>query len=532
MTNSIDELEDAPLILAVGTNTTESHPVIGLRVKKAVSKGSRLIVVDPRKIELVDFAHRWLRLDIGSDIALFNSMANVIISEDLHDPEFVSKRTEGFEELRDFVRAYTPEYAESITGVPREEIIQAAREYATAERAAIIYTLGVTEHSCGVHNVQSLANLALLCGNFGRQNAGVNPLRGQNNVQGAGDAGCLPTVLPGYQRVGLKEAREKWEREWQVTLDPHPGVTKLSALDSILAGEMRAVYIMGENTVVSDANASKARQALEAVEFLVVQDLFLSETAAMADVVLPAASFAEMDGTFTNTERRVQRVRKAIEPVGDSKPDWQILCELALKMDYQMSYSDVSEVWDELARNTPILAGINYQRIEECGIQWPCPTLDHPGTQYLHKDVFVTEKGTFQPVPHVPVAEPPDDNFPLILTTGRRRPSYHSSTQTGRAKGFELLSPHELLEVSPEDAVKLKVSDGEMVAVSSRRGSLQVRVKITERSPAGVVFMSFHHPDEAMTNLLTTDDHDPITETAEYKACAVRVCKLTESRTK
>ncbi len=527
MSNSIEELENAPVILAVGTNTTESHPVIALRVKKAVAKGSKLIVVDPRKIELTQFAHRWLPLKLGTDIALFNSMAHVIIREGLYDRKFVSERTEAFEPFSEFVQSYAPEYAESVTGVSKDEIVEAAREYATAERASIIYTLGVTEHSCGVHNVQSLANLALLCGNFGKESAGVNPLRGQNNVQGAGDAGCLPAYLPGYQRVGMKEAREKWEREWQVTLDPHPGVTKLTALDQILSGEIRAVYIMGENTVVSDANASKSLQALESVEFLVVQDLFLTETAQLADVVLPAACFAEMDGTFTNTERRVQRVRQAVEPPGEARADWQILCELATSMGYPMSYSHVSEVWSEMARNTQVLAGISYERIEDYGIQWPCPTPDHPGTRYLHKDVFVSERGVFQPVPHVPLAEPPDEDYPLILTTGRRRASYHTSTQTGRAAGFNVLAPHEWLEVSPEDAVKLKVSDGEMVALSSRRGSLQVCVKITDRSPAGVVFMSFHFPEEALTNVLTTDAHDPITETAEYKACAVKIEKCT-----
>jgi len=525
MSNSIDELENAPVILAVGTNTTESHPVIALRVKRAVAKGSKLIVVDPRRIELVDFANCWLRLRVGTDIALFNSMAHVIITEGLYDPVFVSSRTEGIQELKEFVSAYTPEYAESVTGVPADEIVRAAREYAGAERASIIYTLGVTEHSCGVHNVQSLANLALLCGNFGRENAGVNPLRGQNNVQGAGDSGCLPAFLPGYQRVGLKEAREKWEREWKVELDPRPGVTKLSALDQILEGELRAVYIMGENTVVSDANASKTRQALEAVEFLVVQDLFMTETAELADVVLPAACFAEMDGSFTNTERRVQRVRKAVEPPGEAKADWLILCELASRMGYPMAYEHASEVWAELARNTAILAGISYDRIESQGLQWPCPSPDHPGTRFLHKDVFVSEKGVFQPVPHVPLAEPPDEDYPMILTTGRRRPSYHSGTQTGRASGFEVLAPHEWLEVSPEDAVGLKLREGESVKLSSRRGSLKAEVKITERSPTGVVFLSFHHPGDALTNLLTTDAHDPITETAEYKACAVRIEK-------
>lgn len=526
MSNSIAELEDAPLILAVGTNTTETHPVISIRVKQAVAKGAKLIVVDPRKIELTGFAHRWLRLKVGTDIALFNAMAHVIIQEGLYDETFVRERTQGLDELRSFLEAYTPEFAQEATGVPVEEIIAAAREYATAERAAIIYTLGVTEHSCGVHNVQSLANLALLCGNFGIPSAGVNPLRGQNNVQGAGDVGCDPAYLPGYQRTSANAARETWEREWGVSLSPRPGRTKVAVIDDILAGKTRAVYIMGENTVVSDANAAKTRRALEQVEFLVVQDIFLTETARLAHVVLPAASFAEVDGTFTNTERRVQRVRKAVEPPGQARPDWVILSELASRLGYPMRYDHPAQIWDELARNTPILAGISYDRIELQGIQWPCPTPDHPGTQFLHQEVFVTEQGYFQPVDHVPPAEAPDEEYPLVLTTGRRRPTYHTGTQTGRAAGFEALVPHEWVEVSPEDAADLRLADGEEVAVVSRRGRVRVAVKVTDRSPAGVVFMSFHFPQSTPTNVLTTDAYDPITETPEFKACAVRIEKL------
>ena len=525
MSNSIAELEDAPLILAAGTNTTESHPVIALRVKKAVAKGAKLIVADPRKIELVSFAHRWLRLRVGTDIALYNAMAHVIIEEGLYDQQYVDERTKGFEELREFLKGYTPGVAAEITGVPADEIVAAAREYAGAERAAIIYTLGITEHSCGVHNVQSLANLALLCGNFGIPSAGVNPLRGQNNVQGAGDVGCMPDYLPGYQRTGMDQARERWEQAWQVRLDPQPGITKITALDEILKGNIRAVYIMGENTAVSDANVGKTRRALEKVEFLVVQDIFFTDTARFAHVVLPAASFAEVDGTFTNTERRVQRVRKAVEPPGQAKPDWEILCELATRLGYPMRYRHAGEIWDELARNTPILAGINYDRIELQGIQWPCPTLDHPGTQYLHKDTFTSEKGYFQTVPHVPVAEPPDAEYPLILTTGRRRPAYHTGTQTGRAAGFDLLVPHEQVEVSREDAAELGMVEGEQVDVVSRRGRVRVAVAITDRSPKGLVFLSFHFPQHVLTNLLTTDANDPVTETPEFKACAVRIEK-------
>lgn len=526
MSNSIAELEDSPLIFAAGTNTTEAHPVIALRIKRAVARGAKLIVVDPRKIELVEYTNRWLRLRVGTDIALYNTMAHVIIEEGLYDKPYVAERTKGFAELREFLKSYTPGYAAEITGVPAAEIAAAAREYARADRAAIVYTLGITEHSCGVHNVQSLANLALLCGNFGVPNAGVNPLRGQNNVQGAGDVGCLPNYLPGYQPTGAGEVRERWEKAWGVTLDPNPGITKVTAIDEIIRGNIRAVYIVGENTAVSDANVGKTRRALEAVEFLIVQDLFLTETAELAHVVLPAASFAEADGTFTNTERRVQRVRKAVEPPGTAKPDWLIIAELATRLGYPMAYNHPSEIWDELARNTPIFAGIDYERIELQGIQWPCPTRDHPGTPYLHKDSFGPEKGSFQAVPHVALAEPPDEAYPLVLTTGRRRSTYHTGTQTGRALGFEELVPREWLEVNPEDARALGIGEGEEVEVASRRGRVRVAVKVTDRSPPGVVFLSFHFPRETLTNLLTTDVYDPITETPEFKACAVRIEKL------
>ena len=528
MTNSIAELENAKLIFATGTNTTETHPVLALRVKRAVSKGAKLIVADPRRIELTGFADRWLRLRIGTDIPLYNAMAHVIIKEGLYNKEYVERRTEGIEELAEFVKGYTPQVAEKISGVPAQDIIDTAREYATAGNAAIIYTLGITEHSCGVHNVQSLANLGLLCGYFGMESAGVNPLRGQNNVQGAGDAGCTPNYLPGYQRISNTEAREAWEREWGVPIDPNPGKTKISILDEILEDKVRVVYIMGENTAVSDANVLKTRAALDRVEFLVVQDMFLTDTAKMADVVLPAASFAEVDGTFSNTERRVQLLNKAVEPPGEARADWEIFLDIINRMGYPLHYNHASEVWDEQARNSPILAGINYDRIRLQGIQWPCPTTDHPGTPYLHKEEFFSEKGYFQPVPHVDLAEPPDEEFPLILTTGRRRATYHTGTQTGRVDGFELLVPREGLEVHPDDAAAIGIVDGDLVEISSRRGSLQLNVIITDKSPEGVVFMTFHFPEGVLTNILTTDAHDPVTETAEFKACAVKVVKVTE----
>ncbi len=523
MSNSQNELEDAPLIFAAGTNTTETHPVLALRVKRAVAKGAKLIVADPRKIGLTEFAHRWLPLKIGSDTVLYNAMAHVIVEEDLYDHTFVEARTEGFEELREFLKTYTPEYAERFTGLPREEIVAAAREYATAERAAVIYTLGVTEHVHGVYNVQALANLTMLTGNLGIPSAGMNPLRGQNNVQGAGDMGALPAFLPGYQRHGDDEARARFEKEWGVTLDPNPGLTKVAAVEEILEGRIKGLWVMGENTIVSDANATKTKQAFDMLDMIVVQDLFLTETAQLAHVVLPAAAFAEVDGTYANTDRRVQRLRKAVDPPGQALADWQAILLVANRMGYQMSYASASDVWDEAARLTPIVAGINYERIERHGIQWPCPTLDHPGTPYLHKDEFVSGRGRFMMTPHVPAAEPPDDEYPFVLTTGRRRPTYHTGTMTRRDERLNALVPEEVLEISLEDAVDLRLKDGDEAEVSSRRGAIRLPVKITETSPAGIAFMSFSFPDKALTNVLTTDEHDPQSHTAQFKATAVRI---------
>jgi len=531
MSNSINELKDAGFLLVVGSNTTESHPVIALRIKEAVRHGARMVVADPRRIELTRLAHRWLQLTIGTDIALFNAMAHVIIREGLYDASYVREKTEGIEELAKHLEPYTPELAAAITGVPADDIVQTAREYATSPRASIVYTLGITEHSCGTHNVQALANLALLCGNFGKPSAGVNPLRGQNNVQGAGDVGCIPTDLPGYQKVDNPAARAKFETAWGRPLPETRGVTKITALNQILKGRLKCVYIMGENTVVSDANASHTLAALEQLDFLVVQDIFMTETARLASVVLPAACYAEVDGTFTNTERRVQRVRKAVEPPGEAKPDWLILSELSSRMGYPMAYTHPSEIWDEVASLVPVLGGISYQRLDQGGgLQWPCPTPDHPGTAYLHAGGPDSGTGYFGLVDHIPPAEVPDADYPLVLTTGRRRPAYHTGTMTRRASGFDLLAPHELAEINPADAAVLDVRDGEEVMVASRRGRVAVRVKVTDRSPQGTVFMSFHFPDTTYTNLLTSDACDFITETPEFKACAVRVEKLTAAQ--
>jgi len=532
MTNSIEELADTDLLLVAGSNTTEAHPVISLRMKRAVRNGAKLIVIDPRKIELTKWATRHLQINIGTDIPLFNALAHVMIKEGLYDREYVESRTEGFEELAKHVEFYSPDYAAEVCGVPAEEIIATAREYAAASgKAAICYTLGITEHSCGSHNVQSIANLGMLGGNFGKPSAGVNPLRGQNNVQGASDSGALPTDLPGYQKIERPGVREKFEKAWGTELPKRRGITKITAMDQMIRGRVRGAYIMGENTIISDPNTNHAEKALEAAEFIVVQDIFMTDTAKMADVVLPAGSFAESDGTFANSERRVQRVRPAIEPVGEARTDVEILLDLMERFGVSQNLHSASDVWDEMRQLAPIFAGITYDRLDsEGGIQWPCPTEDHPGTEYLHKDEMDSGMpGYFAPVDHIPPAEPTDSEYPLILTTGRRRSTYHTGTQTGRASGFDLLVPSELAEIHPDDADQMELNDGQTVTISSRRGSVEVPVKVTERSPHGTVFMSFAFPELTQTNRLTSDAFDFITETPEFKACAVRIDPINTS---
>jgi predicted molibdopterin-dependent oxidoreductase YjgC len=524
MTNSIPELAEAKLILAVGTNTTETHPILANRVKEAVRAGAKLIVADPRRIDLAGRATRWLRLRVGTDTALFNAMARVIIEEGLESREFIEQHTEGFEEFRQSLQEFTPEYAERITGVPAEDIVAAAREYASTKPAAIIYTMGITQHTCGVQNVQSLSNLCLLCGNYGLPSSGVNPLRGQNNVQGACDMGCGPADLPGYQKIANDDVRRRWEQAWSATLPDRPGLTKIAAIDAMLEGKIKAVYVMGENSLISEADASKTKRALEAIDFLIVQDLFLTETAALADVVLPAASFAETDGTFTNTERRVQLLRKAVEPPGQAREDWRIVAELSTCLGYPMSYESASQVWDEVAGLTPPLAGISYERLEGEGIQWPCPTAEHPGTAYLHSELWEGKQTAyFRPVGYTPPDEQPDETFPLLLTTGRRLAAYHTHTMTGRTPGIRVFLPEETAEINPSDGRRLGIEDGQTVRIVSRRGEVTATACLTERSAEGVVFLSFHFPDQTITNLLTNDAHDPIAHTPEYKACAVRV---------
>ncbi len=545
MTNSIGEIQDASCLLVVGSNTTEAHPIIGLQVRKAVrQKGAKLIVVNPKEIDLCRIADLWLRLRPGTDLALLNGLAHVILREGLQDSAFIGERTEGFDVWRASVEEYTPELVSKITGVPAEQIVLVARMYATAAgrpggASSILYTMGITQHTSGTDNVKAIANLAMLTGNLGKPSAGVNPLRGQSNVQGACDMGALPDVYTGYQKVERASARGKFEDAWGCRLPSEPGKTMPEMVEAIDAGQVKAMYIMGENPLVSDPDINHLRHALESLDLLVVQDVFLSETAQLADVVLPGASFAEKDGTFTNTERRVQRVRKAIDPIGESRPDWQIVQEVARRTAQKIGgdaagladgfrQAGPAEVMDEIASLTPSYAGISFERLEKVGLQWPVPAVDHPGTPILHVGKFTRGRGLFSPVGYLPAAELPDEEYPLLLTTGRRLYHYHTGTLTRRVKGLNALIDREYVQIHPSDAARLGITDGEAVRVSSRRGRAEGTAQVTPSVPEGVVFMDFHFA-ESPANALTTSAHDPVAKIAELKVCAVRVQKVASS---
>lgn len=526
MTNSIKEIANASVIYLTGSNTTENHPIIALEIKKAVTKnGAQLIVADPREIELVKYATLWLRQRPGTDVALFNGLMNVIISEGLEDKEFIAERTEGYEELKNTVLKYPPEIVEKITGVPAEDIRKAARIYATAPTVSLIYSMGITQHTTGTDNVLSTANIAMLTGNVGKESTGVNPLRGQSNVQGACDLGALPDVYAGYQSVVDSQVREKFSKAWGVALPDKVGLTVVEMLNAAYEGKVKGLFVMAENPAMSDPDLNHALEALKKVEFLVVSDIFMSETAELADVVLPGVSIAEKDGTITNTERRVQRIRKAVEPVGESKPEWQIICELAQKMGYNMSYNNPGEIMEEIAQLTPSYGGIYYNRLEKEGLQWPCLDVNHLGTKYLHKNKFSRGKGKFTAVEFKAAAELPDEEYPLLLTTGRVLYHFHTGTVTRRSKGLNEIYPDALVEISPHDAEELKIKNGEFVEVSSRRGKIRAKAKVTEKSGRGEVFISFHFK-EAAANLLTNAALDPIAKIPEYKVCAVKVKKV------
>jgi len=526
MTNTIADIEDADVILITGSNTTENHPVISSVVKRAVTlRGTRLIVVDPRRIRITRYADKWLRQNLGTDVVWINGLMHVIIKEGLHAAEFVEKRTEGFAELQQIVEKFTPDYVEQISGIPAQELIDAARLYARAERGCILYCMGITQHTTGTDNVKSLANLAMLCGNMGIAGGGVNPLRGQNNVQGACDMGGLPDVYSGYQKVVDPEARRRMAEAWNVEqLSDKPGMKATQMIPAAHDGTLKALYVIGENPLVSDPDVNHAEKSLTNLDFLVVQDIFLTETARLADVVLPSACFAEKDGTFANTERRVQRVRKAVDPPGQAWDDWKIIGEIATRMGYPMAYENSRQIMDELSRVTPSYAGISYERIEYEGIHWPCPTAEHPGTPILHRDQFSRGKGLFHAIDYIEPAELTDDEYPLYLTTGRLLYQYHTGTMSMKTGGLNEIAPEAFVEISPQDARKFEVKEGSRVNIDSRRGTIQARIKISRKAVTGTVFIPFHYA-AAAANRLTNAALDPISGIPEYKVCAVKLSK-------
>ncbi len=526
MTNTIADIEQADVILITGSNTSENHPVISSVVKRAVHlKGKQLIVVDPRRIAMTRYARKWLRPNLGTDVAWINGLMQVIISEGLHDQAFVDARTTGFEALRKTVEKYTPDYVETITGIRAADLIEAARMYAGAERASILYCMGITQHTTGTDNVKSLANLAMLCGHIGRPGTGVNPLRGQNNVQGACDMGGLPDVFSGYQKVTDEAARRRMAATWKVdSLPAFAGLKVTQMLPAAHDGKLKAMYIIGENPLVSDADLNHAEQSLRKLDFLVVQDIFLTETAKLADVVLPSACFAEKDGTFSNTERRVQRVRKAVEPPGEAREDWRIVCDVATRMGYPMSYADSRQILDELRSVTPSYAGISYERIERQGLHWPCPNEEHPGTPILHREQFTSGRGVFNAIDYLPPAETIDRDYPLYLTTGRLLQQYHTGTMTMKTDGLNEIAPECFVEISPADAKSLAMPDGALVSIASRRGRIQARLRISPKAVQGTVFLPFHYA-QAAANRLTNSALDPVCGIPEFKVCAVKLEK-------
>lgn len=534
MTDSIANIKDADLLFITGSNTTEAHPVIALEMKKAVRRhGAKIILLDPREIELANFAHLHLRQRPGTDVAVLNAIAHVIVRDNLINAGFIAERTEGYDTFAAAVAEWTPERAEMISGVPAQDIVDAAYLYAHARNAMIFWAMGITQHTTGTDNVKACSNLALLAGHIGRPATGLNPLRGQNNVQGACDMGGLPNVFPGYQAVTDEAARRKFAEGWRVpfdTLSPKPGLTVTEITQGVLEGRIKAVYIMGENPMLSDPNLSHVAEAFDQVELLVCQDIFLNETARRADVVLPAASFAEKTGTFTNTERRVQLIHPALEPPGQARADWSIILDLAGRLGADWQYDSSAEVFAEMATLTPQYAGMSHDRLERGGLQWPCPTPDHPGTPVLHVGKFTRGRGLFAPLEFRPPAELPDDDYPFLLSTGRILFHWHGGTMSRRSPGLDAIAPAAEAEVHPIDAARLGIADGDLLSVRSRRGCIVAAARVSARSAPGMVFMTFHYA-EAAVNLLTIDAVDPTAKIPEYKVCAVAIerVKLGES---
>jgi formate dehydrogenase major subunit len=522
MTNSIEEIENADCIFIIGSNTSVAHPLIATRVYRAKARGAKVIVADPRKIPMVLQSDLHLQHNLGTDVALINGLMYILMKNGWHDQAFVDERTEKFEELKAVVEKYPPEKVSEITGIPVADLEKAAEYYGKAERATILYTMGITQHTTGVDNVKSLANLAMLTGNVGKESTGVNPLRGQNNVQGACDLGGLPNVYTGYQPVTDPAVKQKFEEAWKTRLPDKVGLTATEMFPAILDGRIKGMIILAENPVVSDPDSHHVEKALKALDFLLVIDIFPTPTSDFAHVVLPGSSFAEKDGTFTNTERRIQMVRKAIDPPGEAKPDWQIIQELSSHFGYPMDYDSPRSIMEEIATVTPSYGGVSYDRLQGDGLQWPCPNLEHPGTKFLHQGRFSRGKGLFTPIEYKPPAEMPDEEYPFQLTTGRVHAHFHTGTMTRNSPSLEREIKECYLEMNPLDAVELGVGDGDWVVIASRRGSVSTRAKLTHKARRKIVFMPFHFL-ESRANIVTNPVFDPIAKIPEFKVCAVKI---------
>jgi len=522
MSNPLADMDKPDVFFCIGTNMTECHPVAATRIKQALKRGAKMIVADPRKIPLAGMAHLHLPLRVGSDVALLLGMAHVIARDGLVDNSFIIERTKGADEFLEHLKTFTPEWAAEITELNPADIEQAARWYGGADRGAIYYTLGITEHICGVDNVQSLCNLALMTGNLGREGTGINPMRGQNNIQGAGDSGAVPANYPGFQPVNDPANQKKFSKLYGREIDPEKGITKVTALNEC-GKSIHAMIINGENTVVSDPDRAHCQHALESLQHLVLIDIFRTETAEFADVVLPATAWGETDGVCVNTERRVQRLRQAVPPQGEARPDWWIVSQIAQRLGIPgFEYESAKDVFNEVCGLSPIYAGLDWDRIENAEYQWPVPDKDHPGTPMLHEGEFKNGRGLFSIINYRDPAEVIDDDYPVWLTTGRRLQAYHTRTQTGRSAGIDYLLSEESLEVHPDDITTLQLTDGGFANLTSRRGTVKIRVRSSDQSPPGTVFCSFSFNDVPV-NILTGSGYDPITETAELKVCAVRV---------
>lgn len=533
MSNTAAEVIHNDVFIVTGSNTSENHPIIALHMKEAIMKhGAKLIVIDPRRIELCDFATLWLPLEPGTNVVVFSAMAHVILKERLENRDFIAARTTGFDEFVKSVEKFTPEYAEAISGVDRQLIIEAARMYATANKAAIYWGMGISQLSQGTASAMALIHLALLTGHIGREGTGLNPLRGQNNVQGASDMGAMPFHYPGYMEVVKEENAQKWEQAWNVEpggLSRKRGLTTTEILTHAKPGGVRALYIMGENPMMTEPNLNETRHHMEQLEFLVAQDVFINESGAFADVILPATSWAEKDGTVNNTDRRVQRVRRAIAPRGQSRPDWEIICDVATRIEQRLgrpnsarwNYAEPEEVFREMADVSTMFKGITYQRLEGVGLQYPVWDENHSGTPFLFEESFPSGRGQFFPLEYIPIAEPPDDEYPFILTTGRLLEHWHGGTMT-RHSQLDALYPEALVEIHPIDADQLALKTGDAVRVASRRGEVVAHARVTEKTTPGVIFIPMHFA-EAAGNLLTIDVLDAQAKIPEFKACAVKI---------